>query len=76
MLGPPICHNIVGMLVGELFFFGNDGDITIKFFFVSYLFLISDGGNGIVHAVVGVSAVAVILGRFGTRFFRRRAFTC
>ena len=45
---------------GELF---NNGTITITFFFVSYLFLIRDGG-----AVVRVSAVAVILGRFELDF--------
>ena len=49
------------MQVDELF---DDGPITIAFFFASYLLLISDG-----CAVVGVSAVAVILGRLGTRFF-------
>ena len=54
------------MQVDELF---DDGTITITFFFASYLLLISDGG-----AVVGVSAVAVILGRFGTRFFRTASF--
>ena len=53
------------MPVGELF---NDGIITITLLFV-YLFLISDGG-----AVIGVSAVAVILGRFGTRFFQTASF--